>query len=58
MINMKIFTDLNDLSFSSEIIFLYGLLPSSFQEPRHCYNSAGISRYKGLQSFCEKILRM
>ena len=50
---MKIFTDQHDFIFSSELILLYGLIKNTPQEPLHCYNFQGVSRYGDLQSFCD-----
>lgn len=54
MMQMKLFIDVQDFAFSSELILLYGLLQTTIQEPSHCYNFQGVSRYEGLQSFCEE----
>ena len=54
MMQMKLFIDVQDFAFSSELILLYGLLQTPIQEPSHCYNFQGVSRYEGLQSFCEE----
>ena len=54
MMQMKLFIDEQDFVFSSELIILYGLLKTPIQEPSHCYNFQGISRYEGLKPFCEE----
>ena len=51
---MKIFTDQHDFTFSSELILLYGLIKNTPQEPLHCYNFQGVSRYEGLKTFCDE----
>jgi len=51
---MKIYTDRTKLKFSSEIMILIGILNKYPNEPIHCINHRGRSRYYPLLEYCKE----
>lgn len=53
---IKLFTFFNDIVFSSELMFLYGLLNADPNDDQHNYNFQGKSRYYGLKKICDEYI--
>lgn len=50
---INIYTLYNKITYSSELIILFGLLEELPQEEPHCYNQNNISRYSNIIDFCK-----